>query len=145
MIYYSIKRPIMVSIFLVSAIGCTEPNESIKSDDEIIIPLTLSMNANQDGEFYIFKYPRQSPSSYTSVEYKTDPITRVFWTSPDSFTFIYWGREFTEPIINYSTYSRSDGTGKQMIYLYEDFIGDTLTVEGCVYPNNCKSLSFIVQ
>ena len=145
MIYYSTIRLIIVSTFIVSAIGCTEPNESIKSDDEIIIPLTLSMNANQDGEFYIFKYPRQAPSSYTSVEYKTDPITRVFWTSPDSFTFIYWGREFTEPIINYSTYSRSDGTGKQMIYLYEDFIGDTLTVEGCVYPNNCKSLSFIVQ
>ena len=43
MIYYSTIRLIIVSTFIVSAIGCTEPNESIKSDDEIII---LIMNRN---------------------------------------------------------------------------------------------------
>ena len=48
-------------------------------------------------------------------------------------------------IVNYSTYSRDDGSGKQMIYLYRDFVGDTLSVKGCVDVDVCKTVSFIVE
>ena len=42
-------------------------------------------------------------------------------------------------LVNYS-----DGLGQQMIYLYQDFIGDTLMVYGCTENNTCSSLNFIV-
>jgi uncharacterized protein (DUF2147 family) len=55
------------------------------------------------------------------------------------------GETFCEMIVNYSTYSRDDGSGRQMIYLYRDFIGDTLSVKGCVDVDVCKSVSFTVE
>ncbi len=118
----------------------TEPLEPQET-----IPLTLFMNLPKEDGYYIFDYPTNRPHTYTSVQYDTEPITRVFWTSPDSFTIVHQGFPITEPIINYSTYSRDDGSGKQMIYLYEPFIGDTLMIKGCVDIGNCRSLSFIVK
>ena len=31
-----------------------------------------------------------------------------------------------------------------MIYLYQDFIGDTLMVVGCTEQDKCSSLNFII-
>ena len=107
--------------------------------------LDLTMNGKQDiNGFYSFDYPDLNDNSYTAVYYETLPDTRVFWTSVDSFTVYHWGVAITEPIINFSTYSNDDGTGQQMIYLYQDFIGDTLMVYGCVENDVCSSLNFIV-
>jgi hypothetical protein len=68
----------------------------------------------------------------------------VFWDSDDYYTFIYWGRETSYPIITNSTYSDEYGDGKQLIYLYKDFIDDTLSIYGCV-SDECEGLSFIVK
>tara|TARA_R110000824_G_scaffold73876_1_gene188114 strand:+ start:118 stop:465 length:348 start_codon:yes stop_codon:yes gene_type:complete len=113
------------------------------SDDENY--LILHMNTNQDTNgFYLVDYPDWEHNSYTSVQYETLPYTRVYWASVDSFTVEHWGTEITEPIINYSTYSDDVGMGQQMIYLYQDFIGDTLMIYGCIENDVCSSLNFIV-
>tara|TARA_A100001391_G_scaffold157691_1_gene116020 strand:+ start:48 stop:470 length:423 start_codon:yes stop_codon:yes gene_type:complete len=107
--------------------------------------LELYMNTNQDENgYYLVDYPDWEDNSYTAVYYKTSPYTRVFWTSTDSFTVYHWGEAITEPIINYSTYSSSDSTGQQMIYLYQDFIYDTLTIVGYIDENVVSTLNFIV-
>lgn len=127
--------------------GCSEPFTSPNNNDLTPTPLYLFMNkpVDVDTDYYVVDYPIQAESSYTSVEYITTPMTRVFWDSEDTFTFIYWGEEITQPIINYSTYSDGvDGSGKQMIYLYQDHIGDTLSVDGCV-GLTCERLYFIVR
>jgi len=49
-----------------------------------------------------------------------------------------------ESIIQYSTYTRTDGSGQQMIYLSENFIGDTLSVSGCI-NEYCNEVRFIVD
>ena len=133
-------------LMLVILVGCGNSQDNTKPvEPQETTPLILSMNLPKEDGYYIFDYPTNRPHTYTSVEYDTEPITRVFWTSPDSFTIVHQGFPITEPIINYSTYSRDDGSGKQMIYLYEPFIGDTLQVIGCVDNDNCKSVSFIVE
>ena len=71
----------------------TEPLEPQET-----IPLTLFMNLPKEDGYYIFDYPTNRPHTYTSVEYDTEPITRVFWTSPDSFTIVHQGFPITEPI-----------------------------------------------
>jgi hypothetical protein len=121
----------------------------ISCDNNVLTPdtgyLDLHMSGNQDENgFYTFDYPDLQSNSYTAVYYETLPYTRVFWTSVDSFTVYHWGEEITEPIINFSTFSNGDGTGQQMIYLYPDFIGDTLMVYGCTENDACSSLNFIV-
>ena len=73
-----------------------------------------------DDGLYVFNYPNNAPHTYTSVEY------------------------ISQPIINYSTYTSSDSTGKQMIYIYQPHINDTLSVMGCIQGDYCKEVSFIV-
>ena len=135
---------------LVLLSACETPLDYFINEKELIevysIPLDLYMNAEyQDSTgYYIIDYPINSESSYTAVEYYTNPMTRVFWNSEDTYTFIYWGREFVYPIITNSTYSSEYGDGRQLIYLYKDHIGDTLSVDGCI-KEGCKRLYFIVR
>ena len=104
--------------------------------------LELFMNHPYDGKDYIVDWNSQNSKWYIDVENETKPRTRVFWTSPDSFTVYHMNFPITEPIINYSTYSKDDGTGKQMIYLNSDMIGKRLWIIGCINEDICEVLSF---
>ena len=135
-----IKQILLLSIILLPA--CNDNIISPQVEEDY---LTLHMNTETDvNGFYLVDYPDWEDNSYTSVQYETLPYTRVFWTSTDTFIIEHWGEEIEEPIINYSTYANDDGTGQQMIYLYQDFIGDTLMVYGCTENDVCSSLNFIV-
>ena len=101
------------------------------------------MNAEIRDGYYRVKYPLGAESSYTRIYYNTLPMTRVFWTSLDSFTFVYWGQEITEPIANYSTYSSSEGDGQQLVYLYPSHIGDTLDI--IAHIDTDKVIQFILE
>ena len=103
--------------------------------------LHLMMDTPKIGNIYQLKYP---PYNYTSIDYQTLPNRYVKWTSVDSFVINHMGFPIKEPIINYTTFSREDGSGKQMIYLSRDFIGDTLMVRGCM-GKVCEELRFHLQ
>ena len=117
----------------------TEPLE----EDNSFLELYMDTNQDKNG-YYLVDYPNWDDNSYIAVYYNTTPINRIFWTSTDSFTVYHWGEPITEPIINYSTYSGLDGDGQQMVYLYSDFIGDTLSIIGYVNENVVSTLNFIV-
>ena len=102
------------------------------------------MDLNKEDEIYRFDYPSGRSNSYTYVRYNTDPTTRVFWSSPDSFTITHQGFPITSPIINYSTYSDENGDGKQFIYIDPTMINDTLEVIGCVV-DQCESVKVIIR
>jgi len=142
---------IRISAFILLLLSaCENPLDYLVEEKELIedcsVLLHLYMNAEyQDSTgYYIIDYPINSESSYTAVEYLTTPTTRVFWNSEDTYTFIYWGREMIYPIITNSTYSSNIGEGRQLIYLYKDHIGDTLSVDGCI-GECCERLYFIVR
>ena len=131
-------------------VSCSDDGNQFYIDEEIDeeieedIPFILYMNYPLEDGYYRINYPDNRPQSYTSVEYKTEGIRRIFWTSIDSFTIVHMGYPITEPIINYSTYSREDGTGRQLIYLYQNFINDTLMIRGCLSNSECEELEFII-
>ena len=130
-------------VFLV--VGC----EGIKSSEPYskyipVLEIGMDLPTTNDG-YYVFDYPNNRPHTYTSVEYISSPMERVFWFSPDSFTVYHMGYPITEPIINYSTYSRDDGSGRQMIYLNRSMIGKRLLVYGCINKDLCKELSFRIK
>ena len=58
-----------------------------------------------DNGYYLVDYPNNELDSYVVVKYRSLPMTRIFWTSTDSFTIYYQGFPFSEPIINNSTYT----------------------------------------
>ena len=129
---------------LTLVLSCEEIITDSSTETENTTFLNLYMDNQKEGDYYIFDYPNGSESSYTSVLYQTNPIQRVFWFSEDTYTFIYWGREMTYPIITNSTYSDGNGDGKQMIYIYPPHIGDTLSIIGCL-DGICEEIEFIVK
>ncbi len=143
--YYSYKRIIVLSFILL--LGCENVFTNDTESEEIEYNLSLYMNNVDQNGNYIFYYPPSQSNSYTAVHYEITPpsMQRVFWTSPDSFTIVYQGFPSTEPIINYSTYSNYEGTGKQHIYLNESMIGKTLTIIGCLIEDECEVLEFEVR
>ena len=132
-----------MNILFILLLGCEDviptPPTSVEYE------LSLYMKTDMSDELYLIDYPNNQPHSYIPVYYEISPpsFQRVFWTSPDSFTIVHLGYPITEPIINYSTYSRTDGTGKQHIYLNNKMIGDTLSIIGCI-DVGCSSLSFVL-
>ena len=138
-------RVVLVTILtLISGCGLNDLNTKLEEDIQVTIPLSIYMELPMRGELYVYDYPNGMDNSYTSVKYNTSPMTLVEWTSSDSFCVPFMNTLICEPIVNYSTYSRDDGSGQQMIYIYEEFTGDTLSVIGCVF-NNCNEVRFIVE
>ena len=76
-----------------------------------------------------FNYPVGAASSYYMVDYKATPLSWVSGTSPDSFvSSIVAGRVEKMSVVNYSTYTRDDSTGRQGVFINSSFIGDTLNI-----------------
>ncbi len=128
-------------------VSCSDGENQFYLDEKIEenIHLNLTMNYPLESNYYRIDYPDEKLHHYISVEYKTRPLTRIFWSSIDSFTIDHMGYPITYPIINFSTISREkDGTGKQFIYLYQNFINDTLMIRGCITELNCEELEFII-
>jgi len=117
-------------------------SESDEDEREVTLEVYMNLPMTSDG-YYIFDYPNESPHTYTSVEYISAPMERVFWYSEDFYCVTFMWNEICEPIINYSTYTAEDSSGKQMIYIYQDHIGDTLSVWGCA-TDVCDGVYFIV-
>ena len=115
-------------------------NEDVPNFLELYLETPIDENG-----YYLVDYPDEEDDSYIFIKYRSLPLTRVFWTSPDSFTVYHMGFPVTEPIINYSTYTSQNSTGQQGIYLYQNFIGDTLTVIGYISDDLYDSLQFIVH
>ena len=124
-------------IVLLLILNCNNPTDS--TDDMNFLELYLETTINEEG-YYLVDYPDDENNSYITVKYRSLPMTRVFWTTPDSFTVDLLGVPITEPIINYSTYTSSDSTGQQSIYLYQDFLGDTLSIIGTISENLYQQL-----
>ena len=126
-------------LLILILVGCSDYNSEGEHSS-----LSVYMDLKQENGFYIYDYPNGRTNSYTYVRYNTEPISRVFWSSPDSFTIIHQGFPITSPIINYSTYSNENGDGKQFIYLNPSMVNDTLEVQGCI-DLNCDKVQFIIQ
>ena len=127
-------------------IGCDNPLQNDNDSDDVdttTLDVYMELELDSNG-YYLFDYPNESNNSYTYVKYTTSPVTRIFWSSPDSFTIVHQGFPITEPIINYSTYSDDDGNGQQMIYVYQEHIGDTLSVIGYFSEDIWDDVEFIV-
>ena len=98
--------------------------------------------------YYHFLYSPTgiSESDYGTVKYITEiPVTRVFWSSPDSFYIYHINQWIGEPIINFSTYSDEDGFGNQLFYIHSNFIGDTLRIYGEINSNLSDSVFVIIE
>ena len=95
---------------------------------------------------FVYEPSGTSESDYGTLKYMTNiPVTRVFWSSPDSFFVNYQNQLIGEPIINNSTYSGNDGLGQQLFYVSSESIGDTLKILGYIYSNDVDTILVLVE
>ena len=123
-------------------VGCKNPLDSEYLDNNHTDPmLDVYMDYDNDGTpieqdkrgFYHLTIVRNHPNTwYSRVHMKGSPYTRVYWSSPDSFSFVNMWREYTIPIIQNSTYISSDSVGTQLFLTHEGQIGDTLQIIGYI-------------
>ena len=124
-------------LLILILVGCSDYNSEGEPSS-----LSVYMDLKQENEFYIYDYPNGRTNSYTYVRYNTEPTTRVYWSSPDSFTIIHQGFPITSPIINYSTYSNENGDGKQFIYLNPSMVNDKTPPRFLGFPISFTELFF---
>ncbi len=101
-----------------------------------------------DNGFYHFPYnpTGTSSSDYGTVKYNTAlSTTLVNWDSPNEFCIFFQIEMICEPIINFSTYSGSDGYGQQLFYVDSSLIGDTLAIYGSINSDITDSAFVIIE
>ena len=148
----SIKQ-ILKFIFVIFLFSCDTILQEEYSENQNSLDIYDIWKQNNQVEkdsngYYHFPYnpTGMSQSDYGTVKYFTEiPVTRVFWSSPDSFFVYHMNQWIGQPIINYSTYSGSDGYGQQLFYIYSDFIGDTLTIYGYIDSNASDTVFVIIE
>lgn len=107
----------ILSVALVGFLSCKK-TEVVQHEPYLDI-------TTQDNSFY---YPVGHSSYHFIIDYKASPNSRVYWSSPDSFEVNLFAETITEPVINYSTYTREDSTGNQIVYINPTLIGKTIRV-----------------
>ena len=137
---------ILIPLSLILSISCKYDDNSIGSEGEpYYVPLKVFMEQPMDeNNFYLLNYPNGNDNWYSEVLFKSIPYQRCYWFTDTQFATTYQNQTFYTPIVQYSTYSGSDSIGHQFIYLYEQFLGDTLSVGCCISDENCDEISFIV-
>jgi len=117
--YINLLSIITCSLFLIS---CDKSEYEIEPRHKEDIYLNILEDTVE------FIYPTGYSSSYVFIDYESDSLQRVYWTSPDSFTSIVYGWRELNSIADMSTYTKSDRTGRQGVYISNEFIGKTLKV-----------------
>ena len=141
------KFLLIIFLFIVGCdyISDSDDNQISNSLDIYDVWKQLTDLEEDSNGYFHFEYAptgNYSDSDYGTVKYFTEiPTTRVFWNSPDSF----WVGNYGYPIINYSTYSGSDGYGQQLFYIYESHIGDTLSIYGSISHTIIDSVFVIIE
>ena len=137
-----------IIILLIVFTSCEKEYNLNTYPEESNIPLNLYSdlpftNFNNDTIYHYF-YPEGNPNSYFAVNYSTVEYQRIFWESPNMFYVVMWGDTIWTPVVDYSTYADENGIGKQIIYVNETLIGDTLNIIAKT-NNNDKIIKIIIN
>ena len=134
-------RNSIISIFVILfCIGCENNTMGPEIDNEFL-DVYSTEQIDKNG-YYHYPY---TGYNYGSIYFETTPTTLVGWTSPDEFCIQFFEELICEPVINYQTYSREDGTGQQNFYMSEEFIGDTLNLIGYLNTEVVTEIKVIID
>ena len=119
-----------IILFLIATIllSCKKQDSNFVEDE---FNYWVEIESGQD--YIYFEYPKGKDNAYYTLSYESYGMSRVFWESPDSFaTPVPSDLDYKTSVVNYSTYTKEDGTGHQNVYISPDMIGDTLQIYGYI-------------
>tara|TARA_B100000287_G_scaffold357258_1_gene348454 strand:+ start:485 stop:1036 length:552 start_codon:yes stop_codon:yes gene_type:complete len=127
----------VLAILCLMFVGCEDLYED-KSD--VFLELSTDLTMVDEG-VYAFAYPLNIPHTYIRIKVRSNPLNRVSFYSPNTFTIVHQGRDIISPIINYSVYTKSDSTSRQFVYVYRDHIGETFKIYGLASDGNGNTIT----
>ena len=128
------------SLIILLMVGCENNTMGPEIDDRsLVIYSTTELDKNG---YYHYPY---AGFNYGSIYFETEPMSLVAWTSPDEFCIQFFEELICEPVINYQTYAREDGTGQQNFYMNSESIGDTLTLIGYLNEDIVDEIRVIIK
>ena len=128
------------SLIILLLVGCENNTMGPEIDDRsLVIYSTTELDKNG---YYHYPY---AGFNYGSIYFETEPMSLVAWTSPDEFCIQFFEELICEPVINYQTYAKEDGTGQQNFYMNSESIGDTLTLIGYLNEDIVDEIKVIIK
>tara|TARA_Y100001973_G_C5179318_1_gene323882 strand:+ start:1414 stop:1845 length:432 start_codon:yes stop_codon:yes gene_type:complete len=124
------KNTLIISLIGLILMSCEKENFEPTTPPNHNLFLEIYSDLEHNGDLYVFDYPDNATNSYFKVSYNSLPTQRVYWSSPDEFYVILFNDTIWTAVVNFSTYSREDGVGHQMVYVNPTLIGDTLNIIG---------------
>ena len=122
------KKTLIAILTIFTLISCEKGYES----PEIYLDL-YSDQLEYNGDVYIFDYPDNADNSYFKIDYNSLPSQRIYWSSPDSFYVVMFSDTMWTPVVDFSTYADDNGIGHQLVYVNQQFLGDTLNIIGTIH------------
>ena len=135
-----LKRIILSVILIFFTIGC-EDNIMAPNVEDKFLDVYSTTQLDKNG-YYHYPY---TGYNYGSIYFETTPMTLVGWTSPYEFCIQFFEELICEPVINYQTYAKEDGTGQQNFYMNSESIGDTLTLIGYLNEDIVDEIRVIIK
>ena len=130
----------IISLIILLFVGCENNTMGPKMDEEFLdVYSTEQLDKNG---YYHYPY---TGYNYGSIYFETEPMSLVAWTSPDEFCIQFFEELICEPVINYQTYAKEDGTGQQNFYMNSESIGDTLTLIGYLNEDIVDEIKVIIK
>ena len=130
----------VVSLFVLLFVGCEDLLTTDDNKSDVFLELTTNLPIDAEG-VYFFDFPSETTHTYLRIDVRTNPLNRVGFYSPNTFTVFHQGRKIITPIINYSVYAKSDSTSRQFAYVYRNHIGETFKIYGQAVDGNGNSVT----
>ena len=134
----------LISLFLLLFVGCQDPNplspmidissssdtdwSSNNEDCDYVIDITSYLPVNGDG-YYIMNFLSEYNQTFTTLTAETqsyDYNQKVSWISNKEININGWWIN----LVNGDSYTDEDGEARTVLGVWEEFIGDTVTVYG---------------
>tara|TARA_Y100001963_G_C6767777_1_gene443253 strand:- start:736 stop:1173 length:438 start_codon:yes stop_codon:yes gene_type:complete len=117
----------VVSLLVFLFVGCEDLLTTDDNKSDVFLEISTDLPISSEG-VYFFDFPSETTHTYLRIDVRTNPLNRVSFYSPNTFTVIHQGRKIITPIINYSVYAKSDSTSRQFAYVYRNHIGETFKI-----------------
>ena len=131
-------KVLTLSIFLF--VGCEDLLTIDDNKSDVFLELTTDLPIDSEG-VYSFDLPSKTTHTYLRIDVRTNPLNRVGFYSPNTFTVIHQDRKIITPIIQYSVYAKSDSTSRQFAYVYRNHVGETFKIYAQAVDGNGNSIT----
>ena len=126
---------LLFSIYILTTLGCEDAG---KCTSDYYLEIDAPSLVSDENGYYRFQFVSRYVQTFTTLRAQTgsiDTYQKLGWMSNKEININgHWTN-----LVNPATYTDDEGTGYTVLGVWQEFIGDTITVY-CAYKDECQSL-----